>query len=452
MKRMKKFALLVSVPLMLGTIVFVNKNKIAAVEAYNASSLPTTIDLNDYSDNDIRSYYSNLNDLSESERRGNNLLKNLKPILKNNQKYYNYDSGDNIWKMYEITDRDWDKSPASSITYGSYDASTKTITGYEYGSNSNKKNNPHIHALYVNRDVDNETTAWDDHKQDKWGINQEHVWPKALGFEESGKGGARGDPMHLMAGNGYANNIHSNDFYGYVDKTQTYTDCGNKYPNQSGNLSGKSKTLGGSQTVFEPQDCDKGNIARAIFYMVARYNYLSGSDPDGINSNNPNLEIVDNLSAWKSTGYQSTTTETGKIGLIQDLLEWNKIDPVDEYELHRNNLLCRNFTNNRNPFIDFPEWADLIWGADKESKSANPSTDEIARPQDFVPPEDKGGNDDGLIFSIPKLYVYIGAGVLATIVLIVVIVVMAKGSKKQKRTLKKVGKKIIKKTSKAKKK
>ncbi len=333
-----------------------------SANAYSTSSLPTTIDLNDTSAANIRSYYSSLNSLSTSERQGNNLLKNLKTILKSGQKYYSYDSGNAIWQIYEIADRDWSKSPASSTTYGTYNSTTNEITNYTYGTSaSSSKNNPYIHALYINRDVNNQTTAWDNHNQDKWGINREHVWPKAEGFETSGAGGARGDPMHLMAGNGYSNNIHSNYYYGYVKTSSSYTDCGSKYSNQSGNLRGTSKTLN-SGTVFEPQDCDKGDIARAIFYMVARYNYLSGSDSDGIDSNNPNLALTQSLSDWASSGYASTTSKKGYMGIMTDLLAWHKADPVDEYEIHRNNLLYTNFTNNRNPFIDFPEWADFIWG------------------------------------------------------------------------------------------
>ena len=343
---------------------------------YSTSTLPTTIDLNDTSEANIRSYYSSLNNKSESERQGNNLLKNLKTILKNGQKYYSYDSGNAIWQIYEIADRDWSKSPASSTTYGTYNSSTNKITGYTYGtSSSSSKNNPYIHALYINRNVTNETTAWDDHQQTQWGINREHVWPKAEGFETSGAGGARGDPMHLMAGNGYANNIHSNYYYGYVNTSSSYTNCGSKYSNVSGNLLGKSKTLGGSTNVFEPQDCDKGDIARAIFYMVARYNYLSGSDSDGIDSNNPNLALTQSLSDWASSGYSSSTSTQGKMGIMTDLLAWHHADPVDEYEIHRNNLLYTNYTNNRNPFIDFPEWADFIWGSVNYNGSTYVSND-----------------------------------------------------------------------------
>ena len=83
--------------------------------------------MNANSEEEIRNYYSALDSLSEDERKGTNLLKNLKPILKNNQQYFKYDGG-NLWAMYEITDRDWEKSPASAIP--GYDASTNKITNY----------------------------------------------------------------------------------------------------------------------------------------------------------------------------------------------------------------------------------------------------------------------------------------------------------------------------------
>ena len=364
-------------------------NESKKVEGYEVATLPTEIDLNDCSDTVIRNYYSSLNNLSQSERQGTNLLKNLKTILKNGQNYYSYENGTSIWQMYEITDRDWEKSPASSTTYGTYNAQENKIYDYVYGtSNTNGKNNPYVHALYINRNLENETKAWGNHNQDEWGINREHVWPKAEGFDTDGEGGARGDPMHLMAGNGYSNNIHSNYYYGYVDTSKSYTDCGSKYSNQTGNLRGTPLTAG-SGTVFEPQLCDRGDIARAIFYMVARYNYISGSDSDGIDSNNPNLILTQDMSDWSSSGYTSSKTNSGKMGILTDLLAWHHEDPVDEYEIHRNNLLYKNFTNNRNPFIDFPEWVDYIWGTanydgmvyqsydDTPTGYASPSSDQI---------------------------------------------------------------------------
>lgn len=347
------------------------------VDAYSTSSLPTTIDLNDTSAANIRSYYSSLNNLSTSERSGTNLLKNLKPILKNNQTYLSYDSGNSIWDVYCIVDRDWEKSPASALpaAAGTYNSSTNKITGYNWGGNKDTYENPYLHALYYNRDKTAIAQAYGDHNNNtSTGINREHIWPKGAGFDtkttsQGGTGGARGDIMHLWAANGHANNIHSNNFYGYVDTSKSYTDIGDTstFSMCAGNLSGKSKTFtSSSNTVFEPQDSDKGDIARACFYMVARYNYLSGSDNDGIDSNNPNLELVNNVSDFQSSGYESSTTNTGKLGILQDLLEWNRLDPPDEWEIHRNNLCYNNFTNNRNPFIDFPEWAEYIWGKSED--------------------------------------------------------------------------------------
>ena len=368
------------------------------VTKYSTSSLPSTIDLNDCNDETIRDYYSSLNSLDESERKGANLLKNLKPILKNGQKYYSYD-GSGLWKMYEITDRDWTKSPATDLTYGTYDPTTNKITGYKYGSSrTDAKNNPYLHALYFDRSVDNQLRAWTNdggttvsHGDNKeWCIDQEHIWPKSQGFNASGSGGARGDPMHLWPGDSDVNSsLHNDQFYGYVDVSDAGTKTG-KWSYAKDNYVGKSLTLGttlSSEKVFEPQDSDKGDIARAIFYLVARYNYLSGEDGDGIDSNNPNLELVQ--SNETVSGYTSSTTNTGKMGILTDLLAWHHLDPVDEFEVHRNNLLYNNFTNNRNPFIDFPDWVDYIWGtaeyegktfksySDTPTGAANPTTDVI---------------------------------------------------------------------------
>ncbi len=373
--------------------IFANLNKKAEVlDAYDTESLPSTIYLDDSSEHDIRNYYYNLNSLDAEERQGTNLLKNLKSILATGQKYYSYDSGNAIWQMYEIIDRDWEKSPADSTTYGSYYESTNIITGYKYGSSgSNSKNNPYIHALYINREIENETRAWGNHNQDAWGINREHIWAKSHGFDtlvsKDDTGGARGDPMHLWAGNGWANHEHLNYFFAFVDKDREYSDAGDKYSTIYDNFTGYSKNAGGNQKVFEPQDSDKGDIARSIFYMAARYNNYVNF-PFGFDSNNPNLVLINDLSENQRTG-TSTADDPYGMGLLSDLLAWNKLDPVDEFEIHRNNLLYNNYTYNRNPFIDFPEWADAIWGtANLDGTNydstpvgiATPATDAIAAP------------------------------------------------------------------------
>ncbi len=107
--------------------------------------------------------------------------------------------------------------------------------------------------------------------------------------------------------------------------------------------------------------------------MVACYNNLSGTDT--ITQYNPNLTLADYAtSAGESEN--SSATHAVAMGILSDLLEWNKLDPVDEYEIHRNNLIYKNFQHNRNPFIDFPQWADYIWGG-SIGQTINPANDKI---------------------------------------------------------------------------
>ena len=51
------------------------------------------------------------------------------------------------------------------------------------------------------------------------------------------------------------------------------------------------------------------------------------------------------------------------LGKLSTLLEWNELDPVDDFERNRNNVIFTEWQHNRNPFIDYPEWAEDIWGA-----------------------------------------------------------------------------------------
>lgn len=370
----------------------------AATTGY-VSDLPSNIDLNDTSEANIRAYYNSLNSLPDSERQGTNLLKNLKPILKN-MAYYSYD---NVWKIYEITDREWALSPVEEITYGTYNPTTNKYSSYQYGSNSSPKNNPWIHTLYRNRDSNGVTvesgrirewpygsyTSQTIHNQ-TGGTNREHVWCQSRGFkagkDQSPTGPAGTDVHHLISGDGYVNGKpHNNNPYGYVKPGSVTIDSKTSYAYCEGNVCGAPlhPHAGEDQSsvVFEPQDCDKGDIARACFYMVARYNNLSGTDT--ITQFEPNLTMA-NYATSSGDHEDSSATHPVAMGILSDLLEWHKLDPVDEYGIHRNNLIYNNYQFNRNPFIDFPEWVDYIWGTaedgvyDSTSKGvAKPSTDTI---------------------------------------------------------------------------
>ncbi len=79
----------------------------------------------------------------------------------------------------------------------------------------------------------------------------------------------------------------------------------------------------------------KGDVARSVLFLSLRYN---------------GLDIVD--------GFPDTV---GQLGDLQTILSWNELDPVDDFEKNRNNVIY-NWQNNRNPLIDLPEIVNYIWG------------------------------------------------------------------------------------------
>ena len=346
-------------------------------------SSKTNLDLNDTSDADIRSYYAPLETLPTTQRTGTNLLKNLKCILQD----FTYHTYDNAWKIYEITDREWALSPAEEMTQGTYNASTGKVTNYQFGSSNSKPgaDNPYVRTLYRNRDENGVTVEsgrireWGDHTQ-TGGTNREHVWCQSRGFKgEKVTGPAGTDIHHLMSGDGYVNGKpHNNNPYGYVDRSKITMDAESVYSYCAGNYAGgplHPHEGDESTVVFEPQDSDKGDIARACFYMAACYNNFAG-ETGVITDFNPNLLLVDYATS-SGNAINSSDTEPATMGILSDLLEWHRLDPVDEYEIHRNNLIYTNFQHNRNPFIDFPEWVDLIWGDGNGVYAASPSKDVI---------------------------------------------------------------------------
>lgn len=50
-----------------------------------------------------------------------------------------------------------------------------------------------------------------------------------------------------------------------------------------------------------------------------------------------------------------------EMGLLSTLLKWNEVDPPSREEKLRNERICKFYQHNRNPFVDHPEYANLIW-------------------------------------------------------------------------------------------
>src|SRR5690606_22758917 len=81
----------------------------------------------------------------------------------------------------------------------------------------------------------------------------------------------------------------------------------------------------------------KGDVARSVFYMAVRYNGL-----DVVSGNPPNNTV-------------------GQFGNLDSLLVWHRNDPPDDFEMNRNNVVY-TWQKNRNPFIDYPDLVEYIWG------------------------------------------------------------------------------------------
>ncbi len=173
-------------------------------------------------------------------------MKNLKPILLDNFRYYSYT---NTWKVLQVVDRNWELDPLSPLT------------GYTYSDN------PYVRLLYRN---DNDVIATAAQFNDTHGtyIDREHVWPQSRGFKaSSGASGPAGtDVHHLMLADSYNNQQgHNNYPWGDEDDGITPTTIGSFPENTTGTRWTAIDEFGDSALIYEPQDSDKGKFARAIF-------------------------------------------------------------------------------------------------------------------------------------------------------------------------------------------
>ena len=164
-----------------------------------------------------------------------------------------------------------------------------------------------------------------DEEGDCW--NREHTWPQSW-FNE--KSTPRSDLFHVYPTDGFVNGKRSNYPYGEVDNP--------KYTSGNGSKLGPCVTSGYSGTAFEPIDEYKGDIARSYFYMSVRY---VGED-----------------SGWGTSAM--TNKSEIKDWAMTMLLRWSDQDPVSQKEIDRNNAVY-GYQGNRNPFIDHPEYARMIW-------------------------------------------------------------------------------------------
>ncbi len=166
-------------------------------------------------------------------------------------------------------------------------------------------------------------------------VEIEHCFPKSWwGTIENA---AWCDLYHLNPSDKQANTNKSNFPPGEVQK-------GDKFDNGVFRMDKATSSKYG-WCCFEPADCYKGDFARAYFYIATAYEDLVWADVA--------KEYLDNNSYLEF-----------KPWLIEVLLKWHRLDPVSQKELNRADQIS-SIQHNRNPYIDYPELVEYIWGEKK---------------------------------------------------------------------------------------
>lgn len=170
------------------------------------------------------------------------------------------------------------------------------------------------------------------------GMNREHSVPKSWWKYQNDVEytPAYSDLWNLYPSDSKANSAKSNWPLGIVGDKPTFDNGVTK-------VGGARVSAAGVTTVFEPADEYKGDFARAYFYMATVY---------------PDLHWVTSTSF---NMFREEQWPTLKPWAYEMLLEWSREDPVSDKEIERNNAVEKQ-QGNRNPFIDFPNLAEYIWG------------------------------------------------------------------------------------------
>ena len=237
---------------------------------------------------------------------GDDLKEALHQIIANHIPYPYTSSSTDTWDILQDSDQDPENNNNILLVY----TNRSQDKGYRDGSGN--------YSQYENGNG-TQSNSW----------NREHIWPKSHGFPNQDDIAYR--DVH---------NLKPCDRS--VNASRGVKDFDN-----GGNNHDEALSCLTDFDSWEPADFVKGDVARILFYMVVRY------DP-GYNYYNEtfDLELVD---------YTTPDNFDPILGKLSTLLEWHVLDPVDDFEVNRNEVIY-SYQQNRNPFIDHPELVDYIWG------------------------------------------------------------------------------------------
>ena len=214
-------------------------------------------------------------------------------------------------------------------------------------------------GVYATSDVDEDGRIIDMYSTKRWPTgsqhcgnyknvgdcyNREHSFPKSW-FNEASP--MKSDAFHVVPTDGKVNGQRSNFPYG---ECSGGTNLGTYDGVTALGRLGTCTYPGYTGKVFEPDDEYKGDFARIYFYMATCYN--------------------NKISSWDSPMLAGNDFPCYTTWAVSMLLKWHEQDPVSEKELSRNDAVYA-YQDNRNPFVDYPELAQYIWG-DKQNQTWTP--------------------------------------------------------------------------------
>lgn len=188
--------------------------------------------------------------------------------------------------------------------------------------------------------------------------NREHLIPQSyFGHNSSGPELPqylimKGDIQHVYPTDGKVNGEHNDWSFGKVNVASYTSTNGTKL----GTALNSGYSAGFSGTVFEPTDEFKGDVARVYLYFATRYE----DDMDELYSTYTTVDC--------RVMFNGSINQVFSPTFLNILLTWHNQDPVSIKEVVRNNA---SFThqNNRNPYIDHPEYVTTIWGSPLNTES-----------------------------------------------------------------------------------
>lgn len=181
------------------------------------------------------------------------------------------------------------------------------------------------------------------------GATREHVWPcaksgtlwnRAYGFESDHDQGGGGDLHHVRPASSNVNTARGSGRFSEFEEGETCYQVGDSGPYKI-KVDTSSLTFASRVEVVDEY---KGDTARIVTYLYLHYNSSFGKS----NQYTGSLDLKDVID-------KDTHEE-----VYETLKEWNELDPVDEGERIRNENAAK-IQGNRNPFIDYPEFMNMIF-------------------------------------------------------------------------------------------